>query len=109
MSLFIRSSLLILFLAGCALSGTTTEEIVPIYESPCAVYDAGEAACDASPDESGSYAAAWSSLPCADVCDALDTADPSPLLACEPVHLELPPNEHAGFYVATCTYDEEGQ
>ena len=80
----------LLVLAGCAPSSVTVDEIVPIYESPCAVYDAGEPACSAQPDENGAYVDAWSQLPCADVCAALDTDDPSPVLACEPVHLALP-------------------
>ena len=111
MPFFTRFSLLwipVAALAGCA-SPLTVDEIVPVYESPCAVYDAGDAACGAEPDEHGSYAAAWSALPCTDVCAVLDTEDPSPLVACEPVHLALPNDgEKAGFYVATCTFDEEG-
>lgn len=95
-------------LVGCAPRSVTVDEIVPIYESPCAVYDAGEAACSAAPDENGAYVAAWSSLPCADVCAALDADQPGPLLACDPAHLALPgEGVNAGFYVASCTFEEQ--
>ena len=92
-------------IAGCAPSAVTEEEIVPVYESPCDVYDAGASACGA-PDENGSYVAAWSALPCMDVCDALDAIEPHPVIACGPVHPATGDDENAGFAVVTCTFDE---
>ncbi len=59
-------------IAACAPVANTEEELVPIYESPCSVFDAGDGACG-TPDENGSYIDAWSSLSCMDVCAALDT------------------------------------
>jgi len=91
-------------IAGCAPVAVTEEEIVPIYESPCDVFDAG--ACGTA-DENGSYVAAWSALSCMDVCDALDTTDPHPIVACGPVHPATGTDEHAGFVVVTCIFDEE--
>ena len=79
----------------------TDEEIVPIYESPCDVYDAG--ACGTA-DQNGSYIAAWSALPCMDVCAALNTSEPRALIACGPVH-PATSGENAGFAVVTCTFD----
>ena len=71
---------------------------MPVYESPCDVFDAG--ACGTA-DENGSYIDAWSSLSCMDVCEALDTSDPHPIVACGPVHPATGTDEHAGFVVVT--------
>lgn len=95
----------VLTLAGCAADAVTEDEVVPIYESPCAVFDAGATACGAQPDENGSYVAAWSSLSCMDVCAALDTYEPHAVIACGPIHPALPGDENSGFPVVTCTFD----
>ena len=98
-------SILTLTLSGCA-STLTEDEVVPIYESPCAVFDAGSA-CDTPPDENGSYIAAWSSLSCMDVCDALNADQPHPLVACGPIHPAGVGEEHMGFEVVSCIFDAE--
>lgn len=95
-------------IAGCAPTVSTQEEVVPIYESPCDVFDAGAGACGTA-DQNGSYMQAWSSLSCMDVCDALDASEPRALVACGPVHVALA-GDDAGFAVVTCTFDaEKGQ
>ena len=91
--------------AACAPSAVTDEEIVPVYESPCEVFDAGSSACGTA-DQNGSYLEAWSALPCMDVCGALDTSEPHALIACGPVH-PATDGDNAGFVVVTCTFDAE--
>ena len=92
-------------IAACAPTPITEEEVVPVYESPCDVYDAGADACGAA-DENGSYVDAWSALPCMDVCNTLNTSEPHPLLACGPVHPAVS-GDNSGFVVVTCTFDGE--
>ena len=91
--------------AACAPSAVTDEEIVPVYESPCQVYDAGDGACGAA-DQNGSYLEAWSALPCMDVCGALNASEPHALIACGPVH-PATSGDNAGFVVVACTFDAE--
>ena len=90
---------------ACAPTTVTDEEIVPIYESPCEVFDAGADACG-TPDQNGSYLAAWSALPCMDVCGALNTTEPHALIACGPAHPAIS-GDNAGFVVVACTFDAE--
>ena len=92
-------------LAACAPTATTTEEVVPVYESPCQVFDAGADACGTA-DRNGSYIEAWSSLSCMDVCGALNSSEPHALIACGPVH-PATDGDNAGFVVVTCTFDAE--
>jgi hypothetical protein len=105
-------------IAGCAPSAVTDEEVVPVYESPCAVYEvagsaeggtaqttSGDGACGTA-DENGSFIDAWSALPCMDVCGALNTSEPHSLLACGPVHPAIS-GDNAGFVVVDCTFDAE--
>ena len=105
-------------IVGCAPSAVTEEEVVPVYESPCNVYDVagsaegGTAQTTNGPDAcgtanaAGSYVDAWSALSCMDVCNALNTSEPHPLLACGPVHPAIS-GTNSGFVVVTCTFDEE--
>jgi hypothetical protein len=90
---------------ACDANAVTEEEVVPVYESPCQVFDAGGGACGTA-DENGSYLEAWSALPCMDVCGALNTTEPHALLACGPVHPAID-GANAGFVVVTCTFDAE--
>jgi hypothetical protein len=104
-----------LAVAACDPSTVTADEVVPIYESPCEVYDVAGSAeggtttgtCG-TPDSNGSYVEAWSSLPCMDVCSALNTSEPHALIACGPIHAETE-GGHAGFMVVTCVFDGENQ
>jgi len=93
------------FATGCAPETVTDEEIVPIYESPCEVFDVGADACGTA-DQNGSYIEAWSALSCMDVCNALNKTEPHSLIACGPVHPALE-GDNAGFNVVTCTFDAE--
>ena len=92
-------------IAGCAPTALTEDEVVPIYESPCEVYDAGADVCGTA-DDNGSYLEAWSALPCMDVCTALNASEPHPLIACGPAHPAVG-GDNAGFVVVTCTFDAE--
>ena len=93
-------------LVGCAPTTVTDEEIVPVYESPCDVFDAGDGACGAA-DQNGSYLEAWSSsVSCMDACRALNSSEPHALIACGPVHPAVS-GDNAGFVVVECTFDAE--